>query len=71
MVNGFVHGTTKHTMQFRLHSINLTLQKVLCRITISRSELHEVNILIDQCMKQDQTGQADSMAQASAEEVTV
>jgi hypothetical protein len=55
VVRGIMGGKSKHTTQFRTHSINLTLQRVVCRITVSRSELHVVNQQIAECVKEAET----------------
>ena len=58
LVHGVMCGSQKHGIKYREHAINLQLQRILTRITVSRAQLQNVNIEIEKC-KQKQ--EADSV----------
>ena len=56
LVRGVMCGSQKHSIQYRQHAINLQLQRILTRITVSRAQLQDVNIEIEECKQKQQPG---------------
>jgi hypothetical protein len=60
LVRGIMKGSQKHNARYRKHALNLQLQRILTRITISRAQLQAVNVEIESCSeinKQEDVGQ--------------
>jgi hypothetical protein len=55
LVCGIMSGTQKHDMKYRQHSINLQLQRILTRITVSRAQMQSINQEIDMFMSDSHT----------------
>ena len=54
LVRGIMCGSQKHSIKYRQHAINLQLQRILTRITVSRAQLQDVNTEIEQCIVEQQ-----------------
>ena len=55
LVRGIMCGSQKHSVRYRQHAINLQLQRILTRITVSRAQLQDINAEIEQCIEKQHT----------------
>jgi hypothetical protein len=57
LVRGIMYGSQKHALRYRQHAVNLTLQRILVKVNVSRAQMQAVNVEIEECMRKQQQSQ--------------